>query len=298
MIREQLTPDEQHRYDRLAAEFGDARRRRWACCDRRRCYADKPTATRAGPPVGARQSGAAGEVIAAGGVASVKMAGGRVRFRAAGGCAGGRSVASVWPSGSPIRRNPLFARVIVNRLWHYHFGVGLVDTPNDFGFNGGRPSNPELLDWLAATLVEQKFSLKTMHRVIVNSATYRQAIDATTRPRPQSMPTIGCCGASRPRGWRPKRCATRCWHVAGVLDLAPRRAGLSGNDGSRSLRARTRFSIWTTTPRVTSSSGARCIASGPERPQPIAGCVRLSRSLDHLAQAGRDDHAAAGPGAA
>jgi hypothetical protein len=72
-------------------------------------------------------------------------------------------------------RNPLFARVIVNRLWHYHFGTGLVDTPNDFGFNGGRPSHPELLDWLAAELTERGWSLKEMHRTIVLSATYRQA---------------------------------------------------------------------------------------------------------------------------
>ncbi len=51
-------------------------------------------------------------------------------------------------------RNPLTARVIANRLWHYHFGVGIVDTPNDFGWNGGRPSHAELLDWLAAELME------------------------------------------------------------------------------------------------------------------------------------------------
>ncbi|MBV9122302.1 MAG: DUF1553 domain-containing protein, partial [Planctomycetes bacterium] len=71
-------------------------------------------------------------------------------------------------------KNPLFPRVLVNRLWHYHFGIGLVETPNDFGFNGGRPSHPELLDWLAAELVRQRWSLKQMHRVIVLSATYRQ----------------------------------------------------------------------------------------------------------------------------
>ena len=105
------------------------------------------------------------------------------------------------------RHNPLFARVIVNRLWHYHFGVGIVDSPSDFGFNGGRPSHPELLDWLAAELIQptgemfadvtrpsskqqdsalgtrnselRPFSLKHIHRLIVSSATYRQS----SRPR-------------------------------------------------------------------------------------------------------------------
>jgi hypothetical protein len=73
------------------------------------------------------------------------------------------------------RRNPLFARVIVNRLWHHHFGVGIVDTPNDFGFNGGRPTHSELLDWLATDLIEHGWSLKRLHRTIVTSATYRQS---------------------------------------------------------------------------------------------------------------------------
>ncbi len=76
-------------------------------------------------------------------------------------------------------QNPLFARTIVNRLWHYHFGRGLVETPNDLGFSGGQPSHPELLDWLAAELIERKWSLKEMHRLIVTSATYQQA----SRPR-------------------------------------------------------------------------------------------------------------------
>ncbi|MBN9522527.1 DUF1553 domain-containing protein, partial [bacterium] len=72
-------------------------------------------------------------------------------------------------------QHPLTARVIVNRLWHYHFGTGLVDTPSDFGKNGGRPSHPELLDWLATELVEKGWSLKHIHRLIVTSATYRQS---------------------------------------------------------------------------------------------------------------------------
>jgi hypothetical protein len=71
--------------------------------------------------------------------------------------------------------NPLFARVMVNRLWHYHFGTGIIETPNDFGFNGGRPSHPELLDFLAAELAARDFHLKEMHRLIVSSAAYRQA---------------------------------------------------------------------------------------------------------------------------
>jgi hypothetical protein len=75
----------------------------------------------------------------------------------------------------PRADNPLFTRVAVNRLWHHHFGVGLVDTPSDFGANGGKPTHPELLDWLASELVEQKFKMKAMHRLIVLSAAYRQA---------------------------------------------------------------------------------------------------------------------------
>ncbi len=74
--------------------------------------------------------------------------------------------------------NPLFSRVIVNRLWHYHFGVGIVDTPNDFGFNGSRPTHPELLDWLAGQLIDSGYSLKALHRLIVTSQTYRQASTA------------------------------------------------------------------------------------------------------------------------
>jgi cytochrome c553 len=71
--------------------------------------------------------------------------------------------------------HPLTARVIVNRLWQHHFGVGIVDTPSDFGRNGGTPSHAELLDWLASELVARKWSLKAVHRLIVTSATYRQS---------------------------------------------------------------------------------------------------------------------------
>jgi hypothetical protein len=72
-------------------------------------------------------------------------------------------------------RNPLTARVMVNRLWQHHFGRGIVDTPSDFGFSGGRPAHPELLDWLADELMQQGWSLKALHRKMLLSATYRQA---------------------------------------------------------------------------------------------------------------------------
>jgi hypothetical protein len=71
--------------------------------------------------------------------------------------------------------NPLPARVMVNRVWHYHFGRGLVRTPSDFGFNGDRPSHPELLDWLAAEFQANGGHLKPLHRLIVLSQTYRQS---------------------------------------------------------------------------------------------------------------------------
>ncbi len=80
-------------------------------------------------------------------------------------------------------RNPLFARVAVNRLWQHHFGVGLVDTPSDLGFNGGRPSHPELLDWLAHQFVLGGFRVKALHRLIVTSAAYRQS----SHPRAEAL---------------------------------------------------------------------------------------------------------------
>ncbi len=79
--------------------------------------------------------------------------------------------------------NPLTARVIVNRLWQFHFGVGLVATPSDFGAAGARPTHPELLDWLASELMNHGWSLKHVHRLILNSATYQQS----SRPRAESL---------------------------------------------------------------------------------------------------------------
>jgi mono/diheme cytochrome c family protein len=72
-------------------------------------------------------------------------------------------------------RNPLTWRSVVNRVWQYHFGRGIVATPNDFGKMGQPPSHPELLDWLAAEFRDNGQSLKVLHKLIVTSATYRQS---------------------------------------------------------------------------------------------------------------------------
>jgi hypothetical protein len=70
--------------------------------------------------------------------------------------------------------NPLTRRVLANRLWHHHFGQGLVNTPSDFGYGGDRPSHPELLDWLANEITRSAWSLKQLHKTIMLSTTYRQ----------------------------------------------------------------------------------------------------------------------------
>ncbi len=84
-------------------------------------------------------------------------------------------------------KNPLTARVLVNRIWHYHFGRGLMPSPNDFGFNGGQPSHPELLDWLACELMETGWRPKHIHRLIMLSQAYRQSSQAN----PQAVAVDG-----------------------------------------------------------------------------------------------------------
>lgn len=78
------------------------------------------------------------------------------------------------------RDNPLTARVWANRIWQHHFGRGLVATPGDFGLKGASPTHPKLLDWLAAELIDSRWSTKHMHRLILLSAVYRQASQVST----------------------------------------------------------------------------------------------------------------------
>ena len=81
------------------------------------------------------------------------------------------------------RDNPLTARVIVNRLWQFHFGKGLVSTPSDFGKAGVAPTHPELVDWLARELMDHNWSLKHVHRLILSSSSYQQS----SQPREDAL---------------------------------------------------------------------------------------------------------------
>jgi hypothetical protein len=77
--------------------------------------------------------------------------------------------------------NPLFARVMVNRIWQHHFSAGIVRTPSNFGRKGERPTHPELLDWLACRFVESGWSVKAMHRLMMLSAAYQRSSEAPTK---------------------------------------------------------------------------------------------------------------------
>ena len=111
-----------------------------------------------------------GEAALAGGIASVSAKSADFQLEAAAPDSERRLAFANWIT----QDNPLFARTMVNRIWHYHFGVGIVDTPNDLGFNGGTPTHPNLLEFLATEFVENDFSIKHIQRLIVTSATYQQ----------------------------------------------------------------------------------------------------------------------------
>jgi len=113
-----------------------------------------------------------GEIVRPGAIAAVRMVSGDFGIKADAPDSERRKQLADWLTNPD---NPLFTRVIVNRIWHYHFGTGIVETPNDFGFNGGRSSHPELLDWLATEFVANGQRLKALHRLIVTSNTYQQA---------------------------------------------------------------------------------------------------------------------------
>jgi mono/diheme cytochrome c family protein len=132
-------------------------------------------------------------------------------------------------------QNPLTPRVMANRIWMLHFGRGIVETPGNFGEMGARPTNPELLDYLAARFVENKWSIKAMHREIMLSSVY--ALSAERFPPTRMwIRTIACSGAPDGSGWMRKRCAIRCCSSRGIWMrpwVARRSDSVTGTSGAR-----------------------------------------------------------------
>jgi hypothetical protein len=112
-----------------------------------------------------------GELMAAGALSCLPGLPGRFDLPAEAGEGSRRAALAKWVSDS---KNLLTRRSLVNRVWQYHFGRGLVDTSNDFGHMGSAPTHPELLDWLAFWFLDHGESLKQLHRLLVASSTYRQ----------------------------------------------------------------------------------------------------------------------------
>jgi len=116
--------------------------------------------------------------------------------------------------------NPLAARVLVNRVWQGHFGTPLAGNPNNFGATGKRPTHPELLDWLAATFIEEGWSLKSLHRRIMNSHAYRRS---SQHPAPELLAERDPLGESyakfQPRRLDAEELRDALLHVSGELRL-------------------------------------------------------------------------------
>ena len=118
-------------------------------------------------------------------------------------------------------RNPLTTRAIVNRVWLWHFGQPLAGNPNNFGSTGKRPTHPELLDWLAATFVEEGWSFKALHRRLLNSEAYRRS---SRHPAPETLAERDPLGASyavfRPRRLSAEELRDAMLRVSGELNPA------------------------------------------------------------------------------
>jgi hypothetical protein len=136
----------------------------------------------------------------------------------------GRRELAAWVASTA---NPLTARVIVNRIWHWHFGAGLVRTPNNFGMLSEPPSHPALLDWLASQFVADGWSIKLLHRRIVLSAAYAQS-DEATPDKLRSDPENRLLSRFVPQRLEAEAIRDAMLSVAGMLDTTP--GGPAGDD--------------------------------------------------------------------
>jgi hypothetical protein len=167
-----LTPEARSAREELLAKGDTVRAFLSAPAPIKLAYANRPGEAGLTHLLRRGNPGDLGEVVAAGGIGS--LTGPNASFGLAPDApdVDRRLALARWVTSAD---NPLFARTIVNRIWRYHFGGGLVDSPSDLGFNGGAPTHPELLDALAADFVDSGFKLKDLHRKIVLSRTYQQS---------------------------------------------------------------------------------------------------------------------------
>ena len=142
-----------------------------------------------------------------------------------------RRALAEWLTDTRHGAGHLAARVIVNRLWQHHLGRGIVVTPNDFGFQGERPTHPELLDWLAADLVANGWTLKRLHKQILMSAVYRQSTAADAE-RTAIDPEVTLFWRFKPRRLDAEAVRDSLLAVSGRLDPAMFGPG-TGDEGSR-----------------------------------------------------------------
>jgi len=128
-----------------------------------------------------------------------------------------RSALASWITDTQAGAGNLAARVAVNRLWHHHFGKGIVRSINDFGTTGDEPSHPELLEWLAGELVSSGWSLKSIHRKIMNSAVYKRS-NAVSESVRNADPENRWLARRQPRRMEAEALRDSLLFVAGILD--------------------------------------------------------------------------------
>jgi len=194
----------------------------------------------------------------------------------------------------PRGAGPLAARVIVNRLWHHHFGRGIVGTPNDLGTQGDAPTHPELLEWLANRLVESGWSLKTLHRLIVTSATYRQA-GTTDAARLAKDPDNTLLWHRRPLRLEGEAIRDAVLAVAGMLDQTMGgRAGLDANSRRRSVYLDVKrsqpigFLQVFDQPEPVQPIGSRGVATVPTQALALMNAPLVRTAAEHLAKRARN----------
>jgi hypothetical protein len=131
-----------------------------------------------------------------------------------------RRALAAWVTDTQHGAGHLLARVIVNRMWHHHFGRGIVATPSDFGYQGLRPDHPELLEWLAAQLIQNDWRLKPIHKLMMTSGVYMQGSafdEASFKIDPENT----CCWRFAPRRLEAEIIRDSMLAVSGELDRTP-----------------------------------------------------------------------------